>query len=289
MKKLKIVLCMLICFSMTGCSFHIRNKVITIGSANNDESVFIAETIADTLEEKGFIVNKKYNLNPDSLFDELKSGYIDLYPGYLDDLYKNKLKQSRFMIGNEKYSYVKKNLNKSGVTLLQPFLASASMGFSLNLDVAKEMNIKSISDLKKVSHKFTLGVNSNYNSYGAKRLEEVYGKFNWKAVKSFKYDEEDLNVKYNYVDVITSTTTNGQLERSRLRTLKDNKKAFRNYNNIVPVVSKKYLEENKSLSNALEHLSKVMSTRLLREYTAKIDDFNTTYRKLALAFMSKEM
>jgi len=289
MKKLKIALCMLICFSITGCSFHIRNKVITIGSANNDESVFIAETIADTLEEKGFIVNKKYNLNPDSLFDELKSGYIDLYPGYLDDLYTNKFKQSKFMIGKEKYSYVKKNLNKSGVTLLQPFLASPSIGFALNLDVAKEMNIKSISDLKKVSHKFTLGVNSNYNSYGAKRLEEVYGKFNWKAVKPFKYDEEDLNVKYNYVDVITSTTTNGQLERSRLRTLKDNKKAFRNFNNIVPVVSKKYLADNKSLGDALEHLSNVMSTRLLREYTAKIDDFNTTYRKLALAFMNREM
>ena len=59
MKKLKIAVCMLMCFSIAGCGFHIRNKVITIGSANNDESVLIAEIIADTLEEKGFIVNKK--------------------------------------------------------------------------------------------------------------------------------------------------------------------------------------------------------------------------------------
>ena len=63
MNKLKTILSLIIALSLCGCSVLKSKPVVVIGSANNDQNTFVAEIMAKLLEDKGYKVTRKFNLN----------------------------------------------------------------------------------------------------------------------------------------------------------------------------------------------------------------------------------
>lgn len=290
MNKLKTILSLIIALSLCGCSVLKSKPVVVIGSANNDQNTFVAEIMAKLLEDKGYKVTRKYNLNESELYDDLVNKKIDLYPSYLNVLYQDVLGHKDFSIGKKKYNLVKEELSKKNVICLQRFAASKSFGIAIRTELSKEYNIMKISQLKKYSTKFRFASNTHYfnDEFGEKLFNKHYGQLKWKSVKTINEKQEEDILDYNLSDVMACDVSNGGLEKNG-KVLKDDKKIFRDYNNIVPLTRKDVIVNISDLKDIYSHLAKVMSTRQLREYTARFSDENQDYDAVSNRFINEEL
>lgn len=289
---MKKAICILLAlFSITACGFSSENKIITLASSTSIRDVFIAEVMSYILEENGYKVDKQFYLNSNDLQKKLENGSIDLYAGYLDDVFKNILHQNKLLLGNKKYQFVKEEMKKHNTYILGKTLASSSLGFAIDQKVAEYYKIKKISDLKKNAKylKFAFDNSFKESNFGEERLNKKYGQMTWKSASLQKYNQKELNILSGYADIITCDATDPKMENNNIKILKDDKKVFRDYNNIIFMMNNNYVKQHKDLNHIFDRLGRKLSTRLLREYLSRLDPDETQAGKIASRFYINEM
>ena len=173
-------------------------QTLKIGSKNFTEQFIVAELYAAALEAAGFKVERKINLGGTLVAHEaLNSGAIDLYPEYTGTGLNAVMKaQGVTETDPEKVREMVKAFYEKEfkLTWLKPSGINNGYAIIVRPETAQEMNLKTLTDLAKVSPKLKLGAGPEFADRrdGIKGLKEVYGiefgEFRQFAALRLRYD-----------------------------------------------------------------------------------------------------
>lgn len=294
MKKLikKITITLLAIIALVISIEHGSNEVlgetkpiIRVGSKNFTENLIVSEIYSLALEDAGYTVERVYNIPGSDIHDSIVNGKIDLYPEYTGTGLLSILKRELITDPQKVYDIVKSEYDKKfDLVWLDYSDVDDSQGLVIRTDVAKELGIKTISDLQLHASKIIFVTQGEFDTRedGMPRLEEVYGKFDWRPVKVKVYDN---NFKYlmlssNYADVAPAYTTEAQLVKDEFTLLEDDKNAWPPYN-LAPVVKKSVLEDNPEIEDILNKVSATLNTQNVTRLNAAVDLDKKPYQAVA--------
>jgi osmoprotectant transport system substrate-binding protein len=269
-----------------GCG-RSKNKVV-IGSKFFTEQVVLAELLAQEIEAKtGVPVERKTNLGGTLLVHKaLLAGDIDLYVEYTGTALTAVLHEAPGGDPKSIYERVRKEYGeKFGLEVEKPLGFENTFAMVIRGDDAKNLGLRTISDLQRVAGKWRAGVGYEFQERpdGYKGLCARYG---------LRFGQEprvmDLGLIYRalaekQVDVVAGNSTDGVIDALGLVALEDDKHYFPPYD-AVPVVRKDSLTRVPGLQAALDDLSGKISADDMRKMNYAVDGQNRDVRSVVSEF-----
>nr|WP_198768863.1 glycine betaine ABC transporter substrate-binding protein [Fictibacillus halophilus] len=225
------------------------------------------------------------------LTEAIKKGDIDLYVEYTGTGYLTILKEKYdpSMKPEEIYDAVKEGYAKEyNLKWTKPLGFENTYALALNPDTAKQVNVKSISELAPKSNQLTFGGPTEFfeREDGYTPFVDTY-KLNFQDKKSLDPNLMYSAVKEGKVDAIPAYTTDGRIVRFNLKTLEDDKKFFPPYF-AVPVVREDTLKKYPKLEGVLNELEGKISEKDMAEMNAKVDLDKEDPREVAQDFLKSK-
>lgn len=284
---LQFFVVMLLLVFVTGCGMKDSEKTIRIGSKDFTENLIIAELYALALEDAGFEVERKMNIAGSIIHTSITNDEIDLYPEYTGTGLLAILKLDLITDPVVVYETVKEEYAKQfNITWLDQSQANDSNGLVIRTDLAKELNIYTVSDLQKQAQqiRFASQGEFEYREDGIPGLEKVYGEFNFQSITLY-----DNGLKYKILesmeaDVAPAYTTEGQLVNTDLYTLLEDDKNFWPPYFLAPIIRTEVLEENPDIAEVLNKISASLDTKTVTMLNAKVDVDQLEYEEVAKDF-----
>lgn len=263
-----------------------KDTVIKIGSKDFTENLLLAEIYALALEDKGYKVERVFNLASAVVHTTLVSGDIDLYPEYTGTGLLSVLKLPMETDPQKVYDTVKAEYEKQfNLVWLDYAQANDGQGLVITTKAANEYGIKTISDLQKNADKLRFASQGEFDTRedGIPALTAKYGDFKWKSSKVYDNGLKYEVLKNNEADVAVAYTTEGQLVDSAYTLLEDDKYVWPPYN-IAPVVRKDILESNPDIAEVLNTIDAKIDTKTITALNAKVDVDKQEYEEVAKEF-----
>lgn len=228
----------------------------------------------DLIEENS---NIKVDLKPNFgkttfLYEALKKGDIDIYPEFTGTI-TSSLLQSHPKISNDKesvYNAAKEGIyNQDKLVLLEPMLFQDTYALAVPEKIAKENNLTSISDLKRVENKLIAGFTLEFNDRedGNKGLKSIYNlNLNVKTMEaSLRYGA----IEKGDIQIMDAYSTDGQIKKYNLKILKDDKNMFPAYQG-APLIREEILKKYPELKEILEKLANRITEDEMIEMNYKV-------------------
>jgi osmoprotectant transport system permease protein len=225
------------------------------------------------------------------LTEAIKKGDIDLFVEYTGTGYLTILKEKYDpgMSPEEIYERVKEGYaEKYDLKWTKPLGFENTYAVALNPDTAKQLKVKTISELAPKSNQVIFGGPTEFfeREDGYDPFVETY-KLNFKEKRSLDPNLMYTAVKEGKIDAVPAFTTDGRIVRFNLETLKDDKKFFPPYY-AVPVVREETLEEYPELEGVLNELEGKISEKDMAEMNAKVDLDKQDPQKVAKDFLKSK-
>lgn len=262
--------------SMAGCAGN-GSKDKKEGSAGNEaqepvkiatkpmtEQFILGEMLKKLIEEKaGYEVEltKGIGGGTSNIQPAMEKGEFDLYPEYTSSGWVMVLKHQAGEVDDDAIMDALNNEYKEKFNMRWISLYGFNNTYALAVrkDVADQYNLKTTSDLAKVSDQIIFGGNPDYiereDGFGA--LCDVYG-LNFKEVKDIDIGLKYEALKLGKIDVTNGFTTDAQLSRDDVVVLEDDKHLQVNYF-CSTVVRNEALEEYPGLDKALEKMDGILT------------------------------
>ena len=277
LKNKKVLACIaIVCIIVGGYIAYEQNPANTVHIASKS---YTEEYITGELLKQ--VIEAHTNLNVEltsgvaggsgTIHSGMESGDFDMYPEYtgvawLSILHRNgTYDESQFNDLNSTYH------DKYGMIWYNKYGFEDTYGIGVTKEVADKYNLKTYSDLAKVSNQLTFGGESDFfaREDGYTPLCEAYG-MNFKNTMdldvSLKYDA----VKQGQVDVVDVYTTDGRLENSNIVILEDDKHFYPSYFGGT-VISEKTLEDHPEVGDALDYLTGKVTTEDMKHMNYEVD------------------
>lgn len=263
-------------------------SAIRIGSKNFTESIVIAEVYAQTLEDSGIAVARRFNLGSTQiLLAAMQRGDIDLYPEYTGTALIDVLHHAPMSDPRDIFDYVNEAFGKKyGLEWLTPAPMNDSQGLATTKKIADSYHLQTLSDLAAAAPKLRLATIPEFLSRpdGLPGLQRVYGGFHFANVRTF-----DIALKYQALlagsaDVATAFTTDGAIAANHLVVLRDDKHLWPPYN-VAPVVRSSIARSNKTLVSALNAVSKRLTDSAVAAMNAAVENEKKDPVDVANAFL----
>ena len=277
LKNKKVLACIaIVCIIVGGYIAYEQNPANTIHIASKS---YTEEYITGELLKQ--VIEAHTNLNVEltsgvaggsgTIHSGMESGDFDMYPEYtgvawLSILHRNgTYDESQFNDLNSTYH------DKYGMIWYNKYGFEDTYGIGVTKEVADKYNLKTYSDLAKVSNQLTFGGESDFfaREDGYDPLCEAYG-MNFKNTMdldvSLKYDA----VKQGQVDVVDVYTTDGRLENSNIVILEDDKHFYPSYFGGT-VINEKTLEDHPEVGDALDYLTGKVTTEDMKHMNYEVD------------------
>jgi osmoprotectant transport system substrate-binding protein len=274
--------CLLLCFVyflgvlsfVSACKKTTPTK-ITIGSKFFTEQVVLAELLAQHIEAKtGIPVIRKTNLGGTLLVHKaLLSGNLDLYVEYTGTALTAVLNEAPQGTSADVYNRVKKlYAEKFRLEVTEPLGFENTFAMVIRGDDAKNLHIRTLSDLASVAPKWRVGV-------GYEFLERPDGFPGLSARYHLHFAQSpkvmDLGLIYralvdHQVDLMTGNSTDGLIDALGLVALEDDRHYFPPYD-AVPIVRQSTLEQFPQLRAALADLGGKLSASDIRRLNYAVD------------------
>lgn len=250
---------------LTGCSSSegdasssAESGKIVVGSKNFNESILLGELMAQLIEEKMDIeVERKLNLGGTLVcFQALKNGDLDVYADYTGTSLMAILKKPIESDPDKVYNMVQEAYNKEyNIKWLKPFGFNNTYALVVRQDTAEQYNLKTSSDLAKVSDKLVFGTDQEFMNRqdGLKGLKEAYG-IKFSEEKAMETALRYQAIANENIDVTNIFATDGELIKYNLSILEDDKNFFPPYY-CAPNVNMKTLEKYPELEEVLNLLA----------------------------------
>ncbi|MGH3491747.1 MAG: ABC transporter substrate-binding protein [Sciscionella sp.] len=261
---------------------------ITVGSANFQENVLLADIYADALSAKGVKVDKHLNINSREVYVKaLQDHSIDLVPEYTGNLldYFTKGKPPATSSDQGVYDALVKS-TPSGLKVLQKAAAQDKDTLSVSAATAKKYHLSSIADLKGVASKLSIGAGPEFKTRrsGLVGLKNVYGL----TFKQFKPLDSGgpLTVKAlesGAVQVANIFSTDPSIAKDHFVVLKDPKDLF-SAQNVVPLISKS--KASSKVNGILNAVSAKLTTANLSAALTKVEVDKADADTVAKKFLS---
>lgn len=260
---------------------------IRIGSKDFTENLVVAEIYALALEDKGYSVERVPNISSSLIHNSLINAEIDFYPEYTGTGLLSILKADMETNPDKVYETVKRQYkDKFQVTWLDYAAANDGQGLVIRTEVAKELGIKTISDLQKHASELRFASQGEFDQRedGIPGLTKTYGDFAWKSSKVY-----DNSLKYSVLendeaDVTPAYTTEGQLVNTDKFTLLEDDKQFWPPYNLAPIVRDNVLKTNPDIADILNQISAQLDTATVTSLNAKVDVDGEEYKDVAKAY-----
>lgn len=254
----------------SGASSSGGTESVTIGSANFQENVVLADIYAEALKAKGVTVSEKLNIGArETYIPALQDGSIDLIPEYSGVLLQYFDKTATATSADDVYAALQKAL-PSTLEVLDKSAAEDKDSIAVSKDVAAKYSLKSIADLAAVAGKLTLGgapefktrpdgvpgLAKNYGvTFGTYKTLDAGGSLTVQALKNGQVDAADL------------FTTDPSITANGFVVLDDPKYNFA-AQNVLPLVNK--AKAGPVVTATLNAVSSKLTTQTLIDLLTKV-------------------
>jgi osmoprotectant transport system permease protein len=205
--------------------------VIRVGSKSFTESYILAEIAAQVIEQTGEArVERRLGLGGTGITHRaIVSGAIDLYPEYTGTLSHIILKEPALGTAEA----IRARLAASGLTISEPLGFNNTYALAVRADTAERLGLGSIGDLARhgqLAAAFSSGFLEREDGWPG--LKRHYG-LRLENVRVMEHALTYRAIAGGDVDVMDVFSTDGQLERLKLRILKDDRGFFPDYSAVL--------------------------------------------------------
>ncbi|WP_029596927.1 glycine betaine ABC transporter substrate-binding protein [Fusobacterium animalis] len=251
-----------------------KNKTINIATKPMTEGYILGQMLTELIEQD---TDLKVNITngvgggTSNIHPAIVKGEFDLYPEYTGTSWEAVLKKEASYNESKFDELQKEYKEKYNLEYVNLYGFNNTYGLAVNKDIAKKYNLKTYSDLAKVSNNLIFGAEYDFfeREDGYKELQKVYN-MNFK-----KQIDMDIGLKYQAmkdkkIDVMVIFTTDGQLAISDVVVLKDDKKVYPSYR-AGTVVRSEILSEYPELKPVLEKLNNILDDKTMADLNYQVE------------------
>jgi osmoprotectant transport system substrate-binding protein len=263
------------CGGTTGSTNTPGNKGnVTVAGFNFPESSILAELYGQALEHDGYTVTRKLRLGTREVVGPaIKSGQIDLYPGYAAtdlEFYNSGAGEAT---GDVDATVQKLNsrLQPLGLEALTPSKAVDQNAFAVTKATADKYHLSKISDLAPVASQLVLGAGPECPTrpFCLPGLEKTYG-LKFKEFKPLDTDGPATRAAFanGTIQVGLVFSSDSDLNKLGLVVLEDDKH-LENADNVVPIIRTKVASDE--VKNVLNKVSASLDTKTLITLNGQVE------------------
>ena len=251
-----------------------KNKTINIATKPMTEGYILGQMLTELIEQD---TDLKVNITngvgggTSNIHPAIVKGEFDLYPEYTGTSWEAVLKKEASYNESKFDELQKEYKEKYNLEYVNLYGFNNTYGLAVNKDIAEKYNLKTYSDLAKVSNNLIFGAEYDFfeREDGYKELQKVYN-MNFK-----KQIDMDIGLKYQAmkdkkIDVMVIFTTDGQLAISDVVVLKDDKKMYPLYR-AGTVIRSEILSEYPELKPVLEKLNNILDDKTMADLNYQVE------------------
>lgn len=261
---------------------------IRIGTKDFTEEYILGELYSQALEAKGFDVELKRDIGSSEIVHQaLDNGALDMYPDYVGILLSEVADVTkRPSSPDAAFELAKSFEERRGFTLLEQTPFSDSNALAVKPEFARRHNLRTISDLKRLSPKPRIGAPKEFGARfeGVVGLRELYG-IRRPRFTPLEFDRRYPSLDSGRVDVTLVLTTERQLATGRYVVLEDPRNLFA-AQHVAPIISRKTLAAHgPKLAAAINAVSARLTTDAMRRMNGAVDIDGGDPRAVAAQFL----
>ena len=251
-----------------------KDKTINIATKPMTEGYILGQMLTELIEQD---TDLKVNITngvgggTSNIHPAIVKGEFDLYPEYTGTSWEAVLKKEGSYAESKFDELQKEYKEKYNLEYVNLYGFNNTYGLAVNKDIAKKYNLKTYSDLAKVSNNLIFGAEYDFfeREDGYKELQKVYN-MNFK-----KQIDMDIGLKYQAmkdkkIDVMVIFTTDGQLAISDVVVLEDDKKMYPSYR-AGTVIRSEILSEYPELKTVLEKLNNILDDKTMADLNYQVE------------------
>ena len=251
-----------------------KDKTINIATKPMTEGYILGQMLTELIEQD---TDLKVNMTTgvgggtSNIQPAMVKGEFDLYPEYTGTSWEAVLKKEGSYDESKFDELQKEYKEKYNLEYVNLYGFNNTYGLAVNKDIAEKYNLKTYSDLAKVSNNLIFGAEYDFfeREDGYKELQKVYN-MNFK-----KQIDMDIGLKYQAmkdkkIDVMVIFTTDGQLAISDVVVLEDDKKMYPSYR-AGTVVRSEILSEYPELKPVLEKLNNILDDKTMADLNYQVE------------------
>ena len=251
-----------------------KDKTINIATKPMTEGYILGQMLIELIEQD---TDLKVNMTngvgggTSNIHPAIVKGEFDLYPEYTGTSWEAVLKKEGSYDESKFDELQKEYKEKYNLEYVNLYGFNNTYGLAVNKDIAEKYNLKTYSDLAKVSNNLIFGAEYDFfeREDGYKELQKVYN------VDFKKKIDMDIGLKYQAmkdkkIDVMVIFTTDGQLAISDVVVLEDDKKMYPSYR-AGTVVRSEILSEYPELKVVLEKLNNILDDKTMADLNYQVE------------------
>jgi osmoprotectant transport system permease protein len=211
---------------------------------------------------------------------------VDLYVEYSGTIYSSHLKHAEAKNAEQVYAVIADELYAHfDLHVLEPLGFNNSFCLAVRPEMAEAYDLKTFSDLAKVSSAFAFGGSAEIlNRFdGMPNLKRVYN-MSFREEKAIDGPARYLAIANDETQVTEAFTTDGLLLVHDLVVLEDDKSFFPPYQGVI-VIDNKMLEKHPELAEVLALLDGKLSNEIMRNLNYKVDVLGESPEAVAEGFL----
>ena len=251
-----------------------KDKTINIATKPMTEGYILGQMLTELIEQD---TDLKVNMTTgvgggtSNIHPAIVKGEFDLYPEYTGTSWEAVLKKEASYDESKFDELQKEYKEKYNLEYVNLYGFNNTYGLAVNKDIAEKYNLKTYSDLAKVSNNLIFGAEYDFfeREDGYKELQKVYNMDFKKKI------DMDIGLKYQAmkdkkIDVMVIFTTDGQLAISDVVVLEDDKKMYPSYR-AGTVVRSEILSEYPELKPVLEKLNNILDDKTMADLNYQVE------------------
>jgi len=251
-----------------------KDKTINIATKPMTEGYILGQMLTELIEQD---TDLKVNITngvgggTSNIHPAIVKGEFDLYPEYTGTSWEAVLKKEASYDESKFDELQKEYKEKYNLEYANLYGFNNTYGLAVNKDIAEKYNLKTYSDLAKVSNNLIFGAEYDFfeREDGYKELQKVYN------IDFKKKIDMDIGLKYQAmkdkkIDVMVIFTTDGQLAVSDVIVLEDDKKMYPSYR-AGTVVRSEILSEYPELKPVLEKLNNILDDKTMADLNYQVE------------------
>jgi len=251
-----------------------KDKTINIATKPMTEGYILGQMLTELIEQD---TDLKVNITngvgggTSNIHPAIVKGEFDLYPEYTGTSWEAVLKKEASYDESKFDELQKEYKEKYNLEYVNLYGFNNTYGLAVNKDIAEKYNLKTYSDLAKISNNLIFGAEYDFfeREDGYKELQKVYN------IDFKKKIDMDIGLKYQAmkdkkIDVMVIFTTDGQLAVSDVIVLEDDKKMYPSYR-AGTVVRSEILSEYPELKPVLEKLNNILDDKTMADLNYQVE------------------
>ena len=250
-----------------------KGDTIIVGAKNYTEQLILGNIleilVAENTDLKTRLVS---NLASDIIFKAIQSGDVHLYAEYTGTIYGNYFGFTERKTSDEIFQITRDGmLERHNILVLDKLGYNNTYTLSVRQDTAAQHNLRTFSDLAKVSPQLTLGATLEFlnREDGFLGVQRVYG-MNFRNSIAIDGSLRYTAIMNDEIQVTDAFSTDGMLLRFNLVSLEDNLDFFPAYY-AVPIIRQDIAQKYPQLLDVLGKLSGVLDEEGMQRLNFRVD------------------